>query len=353
MTSTAGTASGYDAILVVGFGGPEKRDDVIPFLENVLRGRNVPRERMLEVAEHYHHFGGVSPINDQVRALIGALRPELDRRGITLPIYWGNRNWHPMLADTIRTMADAGISRALGLVLAAYSSYSSCRQYLEDIERARAVVGPEAPQVDKIRAFYNHPDFIATNVARVAEAFEQIPDGRRDAAHLAFTAHSIPAAMAANCRYEEQLRETCRLIAEAEPLRIPADRRRLVYQSRSGRPTDPWLEPDICDHLGTLPGRGVRDVVVHPVGFLSDHMEVLYDLDDEARTTAEGLGLNLVRAGTVGTHPRFVGMLRELIQERLDPTLEHRAEGVFPASHDACPVDCCLPPGRTSRSHVP
>jgi protoporphyrin/coproporphyrin ferrochelatase len=350
MTTTPEPPSDYDAILIVGFGGPEKRADVIPFLENVLRGRNVPRERMLEVAGHYEHFEGVSPINDQVRSLIGAMRPELDRRGIALPIYWGNRNWHPMLADTLHTMAEDGVTKALGLVLAAYSSYSSCRQYREDIERAQAAVGPSAPRVDKIRVFYNHPDFVAANADRVAGAMESIPMERRESAHLAYTAHSIPEAMAANCRYEEQLRETCRLVAAAA--QVAPDRWQLVYQSRSGRPTDPWLAPDILDHLKSLHDRGVRDVVVHPIGFLSDHLEVLYDLDEQARTTARELGLNMVRAATVGTHPRFVGMLRELIQERLDPALERRAAGAFPASHDVCPVDCCLPPARPQRTQT-
>ena len=346
--SSPSTDTRYDAILVIGFGGPEKRDDVLPFLENVLRGRNVPRARMLEVAEHYHHFGGVSPINEQVRALIGALRSELDRHGIALPIYWGNRNWHPMLGDTLRAMAEAGVKTALGLVLAAYSSYSSCRQYREDIGQAQLQLQAadihEAPQVDKIRVYFNHPDFIAANAERVATALERIPAERRDAAQLAFTAHSIPTAMAANCRYEEQLLEACRLVAES--LDVAPDRWRLVYQSRSGRPTDPWLEPDIRDHIQALHDRGVRDVVVDPIGFLSDHLEVLYDLDEEARQTAEGLGLNLVRAETVGTSPKFVGMLRELIQERLDPSRPRRALGAFPASHDVCPVDCCLPPAR-------
>jgi protoporphyrin/coproporphyrin ferrochelatase len=339
--------AGYDAILVIGFGGPERRDDVLPFLENVLRGRNVPRERMLEVAEHYYHFGGVSPINRQVRTLLAALRAELDRHGVSLPIYWGNRNWHPMLADTMQVMADAGITRALGLVLAAYSSYSSCRQYREDVARAQAAVGPMAPRVDKIRVFYNHPDFIAANADRVVAALDQIPADRRDSAHLAFTAHSIPSSMAGNCRYEEQLREACRLVAES--LHVGPDRWRLVYQSRSGRPSDPWLEPDIRDHLRSLRESGLRDVIVQPIGFLSDHLEVLYDLDEEARQTASELGLNMVRAGTVGTHPRFVGLLRELIQERLDPSREHRAVGPFPASHDDCPVDCCLPPAPPQR----
>jgi ferrochelatase len=335
---------GYDAILIVGFGGPEKRDEVLPFLENVLRGRNVPRERMLAVAEHYYHFGGASPINDQVRALIGALRNELDRHGIALPIYWGNRNWHPFLADTLGAMAEAGVQRALGLVLAAYSSYSSCRQYREDIARAQEAVGPAAPAVEKIRVFYNHPDFIAANADRVAAGLEQIPAARRSQVRLAFTAHSIPSAMAANCRYEEQLRETCRLVAEA--VDVAPDRWQLVYQSRSGRPTDPWLGPDIGDHLDALHASGVRDVVVQPAGFLSDHLEVLYDLDEEAAQRAAKLGLNMIRAGTVGTHPRFVAMLRSLIQERLDPTRERAVVGMLSPSPDICPADCCRPPAR-------
>ncbi|MCA1686760.1 MAG: ferrochelatase, partial [Planctomycetia bacterium] len=280
---------GYDAVLVIGFGGPEKPDDVLPFLENVTRGRNIPRERLLGVAEHYQHFGGVSPINGQVRDLIAALRPELDRQGVALPIYWGNRNWHPMLAETVAEMTRAGVHRAVGVVLAAYSSYSSCRQYREDVQKAQESVGPGAPVVDKVRVFYNHPDFIAANADRVAAALDRLPDDLRGDAHLAFTAHSIPGSMAANCAYESQLAETSRLVAEA--VGIGPDRRKLVYQSRSGRPTDPWLEPDIRDHLRDLHGRGVGAVVVHPVGFLSDHMEVLFDLDEEARQTSEALGL--------------------------------------------------------------
>ena len=337
----------HDALLIVGFGGPEKREDVLPFLENVLRGRNVPRERMLEVAEHYYHFDGVSPINGQVRDLIAALRPELDAHGVGLPIYWGNRNWDPMLADAMRAMADAGVTRALALVLAGYSSYSSCRQYREDVARAQEAVGDGFPTVDKIRVFYNHPDFIAANADRVREALDQLPAGLRDSAHLAFTAHSIPSSMAVNCAYERQLTETCRLVAEA--VGIGGDRWALTYQSRSGRPTDPWLEPDINDHLATLKDAGARAVVIAPVGFLSDHMEVLYDLDDEARATCDRLGLAMARAGTVGTHPRFVAMLRELIQERLGAAPERRAVGQFGPNHDACPPDCCLPPPRPQR----
>jgi protoporphyrin/coproporphyrin ferrochelatase len=334
----------YDALLVVGFGGPEGPDDVIPFLENVLRGRNVPRERMLEVAKHYDHFGGVSPINAQVRALIDALLPELGRRGIDLPIYWGNRNWHPMLTETTAQMAEEGVRHALGIVLAAYSSYSSCRQYREDIERARDAAGALAPRIDKMRVFYNHPGFIAANAERVRDALGQIPDDRLTSVRLAFSAHSIPSAMANQCRYVEQLSETCRLVTEA--VGIDPSRWRLVYQSRSGRPTDPWLEPDIVDHLRDLKAEGAEEVVVHPVGFLSDHMEVLYDLDEEARHACAEMGMNMVRAATVGTHPAFVTMLGDLIEERIRGLSERQAIGQYGPSHDVCPADCCLPPPR-------
>jgi ferrochelatase len=347
MSTTTHDASPYDAILIVGFGGPEGREDVMPFLENVLRGRPVPRERMLEVAEHYYHFGGVSPINGQVRALIAALEPELAARGVDLPVYWGNRNWHPMLTDTVRAMTEAGVRRALAVVLSAYSSYSSCRQYREDILRAREAVGPGAPAIDKMRVFYNHPDFVEVNARRVVEALEKFPSDRRGSAVVAFTAHSIPESMAANSRYEEQLKETCRLVAEASG--VGPGRWSLVYQSRSGRPTDPWLGPDILDHLDDLKERGVREVVVQPVGFLSDHMEVLFDLDEEAVHRAEELGLSMVRAGTAGTDPRFVAMLGELIEERIGRIPGRRAIGQFPASHDVCPVDCCPPPPRPGR----
>ncbi len=337
----------YDALLIVGFGGPEKPDDVMPFLENVLRGRNVPRERMLAVAEHYHHLGGVSPINQQVRDLIAVLEPELRRRGVSLPVYWGNRNWHPMLADTMRAMTAAGVKRALALVLAGYSSYSSCRQYRENVLGAQGAAGPDAPAVDKIRVFYNHPDFIAAGADRVRAAFSQIPVERHSSVRIAFTAHSIPKSMADGCDYERQLTETCRLIAEA--LDIPAGNWRLVYQSRSGRPEDPWLEPDILDHLDSLAVEEVKDVVVMPVGFLSDHIEVLYDLDDEARRQADALGMRMIRAATVGTHPRFVSMLAELIEERLNDARDRRAIGRFGPSHDVCPADCCPAPTRPAR----
>ena len=346
-STTTPDASPIDAILIVGFGGPEGREDVIPFLENVLRGRNVPRERMLEVAEHYYHFDGVSPINAQVRELIAALEPELKAHGVNLPVYWGNRNWRPMLADTMRRMADDGVKHALGVVLAAYSSYSSCRQYREDIQRAQEAVGPGAPVVDKMRVFYNHPDFVEVNAERVREALDRFPSDRHDSVSVAFTAHSIPDSMAVNCNYVRQLEETCRLVAEA--VGIGPDRWSLVYQSRSGRPTDPWLGPDILEHLDDLKARDVRDVIVQPAGFLSDHMEVMFDLDEEALARSNELGLSMVRAGTAGSHPTFVSMLRELIQERLERRPERRAMGQYPASHDVCPVNCCMPPPRPAR----
>ncbi len=337
------TPPAFDAILIVGFGGPEGRDDVLPFLENVTRGRGIPRARLLEVAEHYDHFGGVSPLNGQVRALISALRPELNGRGIPLPIYWGNRNWHPFLADTMAGMTRHGVKRALAVVLAAYSSYSSCRQYREDIARARAKVGADAPRVDKLRAFYNHPDFIAANAERVREALGEFSTLGQSRVDLAFTAHSIPIVMARSCDYEHQLGETCRSVAAVAG--VEEERWKLVYQSRSGRPDDPWLGPDILDHLKDLKVRGSSGVLIHPIGFLSDHVEVLYDLDHEARLLCETLDLKMVRSRTVGTHPRFVSMLGELIAGRVDPAMapSNRAEGGDGPSHDRCPEGCCLP----------
>jgi protoporphyrin/coproporphyrin ferrochelatase len=327
----------YDALLVVSFGGPEGMDDVMPFLENVTRGRGIPRERLAGVAHHYELFGGVSPINGQNRRLIAALREELDARGPRLPIYWGNRNWHPLLDDAVRRMRDDGVKRALAFVTSAYSSYSGCRQYREDIERAREAVGSGAPAIDKLRAFYNHPGFVGPNAENLRAALAEVPAARRDAAHVAFTAHSIPSSMAAGCDYGVQLQETCRLVAE----RAGARNWRLVFQSRSGSPHVPWLEPDICDHLRGLKAQGATDAVVQPVGFISDHMEVLYDLDTEAKQVAAEIGLNMIRAATVGTHPAFVAMIRELIAERTGGAAK-LALGARGASHDVCPADCCL-----------
>ena len=330
----------YDALLIVSFGGPERRDDVIPFLENVLRGKPVPRERMLEVAEHYYHFEGISPINRQVRELITALKTELTSSGLDLPIYWGNRNWDPLLTDTLRQMADDGIRSALAFVTSAYSSYSGCRQYRENILNAQQAAGENAPTVDKIRVFYNHPDFIAANAELIQQAIAQLPAEAQAGCHIAFTAHSIPMSMANHCNYVRQLQETCRLINER--LGIPQERGALVYQSRSGRPQDPWLEPDICDHLASLHERHVPGVVVAPIGFLSDHMEVLFDLDEEACDLCRNKNLPMSRAATVGTHPQFIQMLRKLIQERLEPAPTREAIGQFGPNHDVCPDNCCL-----------
>src|SRR5215218_9977337 len=329
----------YDALLIVSFGGPEGMDDVMPFLANVLRGRNVPEARMREVAHHYELFGGVSPINEQNRRLIGALERELEERGPRLPVYWGNRNWHPLLADTLRRMRDDGVRSALAFVTSAYSSYSGCRQYREDVERAREAAGEGAPQVFKLRAFFNHPGFVGPNAENLRAALAQIPEARRASARVAFTAHSIPEAMAAGCDYERQLLETCRLVAEG----AGHANWRLVFQSRSGPPTQAWLAPDICDHLRELKQARATDVVVAPVGFISDHMEVLYDLDTEARQVSEEIGINMIRAATPGTHPQFVGMIRALILERLNLAVPRRALGTLGPSHDVCPADCCLP----------
>lgn len=328
----------YDALLVVSFGGPEGMDDVMPFLENVLRGRNVPRERMQVVAKHYELFDGISPINQQNRNLIAALERELKAKGPELPIYFGNRNWHPMLADTLKQMRADGIKQALAFVTSAYSSYSSCRQYLEDIERARESIGPDAPRVEKLRAFHNHPSFIEANVANVRAALEQIPEERRLATQLVFTAHSIPESMAINCDYAAQLEETSRLVAAA----LDTERWRLVFQSRSGSPTQPWLGPDVCEYLRELHAAGTRDVVVAPIGFVSDHMEIVYDLDTEALALCHELGLNMIRAATAGTHPAFVEMIRELIMERVYPETPRRALGSFGPRADCCAQGCCL-----------
>lgn len=326
----------FDALLIVSFGGPEGMDDVMPFLENVVRGRNVPRERLLGVAHHYQMFGGVSPINQQNRNLIAALAQELQKNGPQLPIYWGNRNWHPFLADALREMATDGIKNALAFVTSAYSSFSSCRQYQQNIAAAQSEVGPSAPRVEKLRAFYNHPLFIEANVDRIVRTgFKMLEAG----AHLVFTAHSIPESMATKSDYAAQLEETARLIA-AE---LRHDNWNVVYQSRSGSPSQPWLGPDICDYVKELKAKGVTDVVVAPIGFVSDHMEVVYDLDVELRRLVDELGgMNLVRAATAGTHPSFVKMIRELILERVD-NAPARFLGSRGVPHFICPADCCLP----------
>jgi ferrochelatase len=311
--------SRYDALLLVSFGGPEKHEDVIPFLENVLRGRNVPRERMLAVAEHYYHFDGKSPINEQCRRLVDALEGEFSENGITLPIYWGNRNWHPMLAHTVRQMRDDGIRHALAIVTSAFGSFSGCRQYREDIEAACAPLA-DAPKIDKLPPYWNHPAFIETMTDRVRYALTQLPG-----ADVVYTAHSIPVAMAKASPYERQLREACALVNRKLDLGEPV----LVFQSRSGPPSEPWLEPDIADYVRTTDS---KRLVVAPIGFLSDHMEVQYDLDTVIASLADQRGIAFIRAGTAGTHPRFIAGVGEMVRDAL-------ARGV----PYFCDSNCCAP----------
>ncbi len=336
----------YDAIIVVSFGGPEGPDDVMPFLENVTRGRGIPRARLAEVAENYQRFGGVSPINGLNRQLIAALERELRDYGPQLPVYFGNRNWHPFLEATVREMAADGIGAALAFVTSAYSSYSSCRQYLDDIAAARAAVGSSAPAIDKLRAFWNHPGFIAPMVDRLAQAIAAIPVADREASRIVYTAHSVPLSMAQTSDYELQLRDACRLVDERLPEPLASE---LAYQSRSGPPSVPWLEPDILDRLEQLAAQGVRHVVNLPIGFVCDHMEVVFDLDTQAAEKARDLGIGFTRVATAGSDPRFVSMVRELITERIHPGSERRALGPLGPRPDLCAADCCPPPRRPTR----
>jgi ferrochelatase len=327
----------YDAILLVSFGGPEAPDEIVPFLENVTRGRGIPRERLEQVGQHYHLFGGRSPINDQCRELIAALEPALTESGIDLPVYWGNRNWRPMLQDTVQQMADDGIKHAIAFVTSATSSYSGCRQYRENILAAREAVDG-APMIDKIRQYYDHPGFIEPMIDNVRSALASVPEGSR----MVFTAHSIPMSMSSTSDYEAQLAEASRLIAEA----VGHGEWDLVWQSRSGPPQVPWLEPDVNDHLESLvDDAGVPGVVIVPVGFISDHMEVMYDLDTEAKATAERLALPFARAATVGTDPRFVAAIVELIEERRSGAPK-RALGTLEIRPDVCRENCCPAPQR-------
>ncbi|MBC7926652.1 MAG: ferrochelatase [Bryobacteraceae bacterium] len=311
---------GYDALIVVSFGGPEKPEDVMPFLENVTRGRGIPRERLEEVAEHYYHFGGKSPINDQNQALIAALRELLDREGPHIPIYWGNRNWEPYLVDTVRQMKQDGIHRAAAFITSAFGSYSGCKQYKEDIERAISEV-ENPPELIPMAQFWNQPGFLQPMADRVREAAAAFPI----TPHIAFTAHSVPTSMAVTGPYVQQLNSACQEVAQM----AAAPDWKLVYQSRSGSPTQPWLEPDILDHIRDLHTSGVRELVIAPIGFISDHMEVLYDLDTEASELCDSLGMKMKRAGTVGTHPDFVRMIRDTM---------HTVR--------VCAPDCCPRPQR-------
>ncbi len=329
----------YDALLLLSFGGPERPDDVLPFLENVTRGRGVPRERLEVVAQQYMRFGGRSPLNDECRKLIAALERELDARGPRLPVYWGNRNWHPMLAETLAKMAQAGVQRAVAIATSAFSSYSGCRQYLEDIERAREVVGPAAPVIEKLSPFWNTPGFLETVTEHTRDAVRVAHSrgAKVEEMRLVFTAHSLPAGMAAGCDYVAQLRDAASIVAAGAALGMEWD---LVFQSRSGAPSQPWLEPDVCDHLRALADRDVHDVVLVPIGFVADHMEVLFDLDTQAREVAESLGIGLVRARTVGAAPRFVAGLVDLVADhiagRVPRTLGTRGARPWP-----CVPGCC------------
>jgi ferrochelatase len=328
----------YDALLLLSFGGPEGPDDVMPFLENVTRGRGVPRARLESVAEHYHHFGGASPINQQSRDLKAAIEADFAAGGLDLPVYWGNRNWHPFLADTVRRMKADGVRRAAAFVTSAYSGYSCCRQYLEDIDRARAEV-EGAPEIDKLRIYFNHPGFVEPMIENTRAAYDRLPPDLRDDAHLVFTAHSVPLAQPGRELYVAELNDVAGVVARA----VTGDRPwALVYQSRSGPPSVPWLEPDVGDHLEKIHTDGAKAAVIVPIGFVSDHMEVKYDLDVEAAELAGRLGLRLERAATPGTHPKFVTMVRELLLER-DGT-GRPALGALGPRPDTCAGTCCRGP---------
>lgn len=339
----------YDAILFCSFGGPEGKEDVIPFLENVLRGKNVPHQRMLEVAEHYNHFGGVSPINEQNRKIIALLKDELKTREIKLPVYWGNRNWHPLFADTLKQMANDGVRKCLALVTSSFSSYSGCRQYREDLAKALQDSGTEI-EIQKIRAFYDHPGFLLTVQDETEKAWKNLPLDRKKTSKILFAAHSIPDAMSRHCNYVAQLQGSCHWIASR--LDLPTRNWQLVFQSRSGPPTQPWLEPDICDEIQRLKNEeALTDVVVVPIGFLTDHMEVLFDLDTEAKELCETLGIGFQRVATVGHRSGFISGLADLIVERLDDLPPSSCQGLTPAPN-VCPADCCLS-GRSGTSPLP
>ncbi|MEU8838394.1 ferrochelatase [Streptomyces roseus] len=362
-TPAEGLAAPYDALLLLSFGGPEGPDDVVPFLENVTRGRGIPRERLREVGQHYFGFGGVSPINGQNRELLDALRKDFAEHGLDLPVYWGNRNWAPYLDDVMREMAADGRHRIAVLATSAYASYSGCRQYRENLADALAALAAdgvaELPRVDKLRHYFNQPGFVQPMIDGVLAALESLPREVRSGAHLAFTTHSIPTASADTSgsveehtaggeggAYVKQHLDVARVIADAVRARTGTELPwELVYQSRSGAPHIPWLEPDICDHLESLHGAGAPAVVMVPIGFVSDHMEVLYDLDTEATAKAAELGLPIARSATVGADPRFAAAVRELVLERAaaerGEPVERCALGLLGPSHDLCAVGCC------------
>ncbi len=355
-----GVTHPYDALLLVSFGGPEKPEDVVPFLENVTRGRGIPRERLEQVGEHYFLFGGRSPINDQNRAFVAAIEADFAEHGIDVPVYWGNRNWDPYLRDTLEQMAADGITRAACFVTSAYSSWSSCRQYRENL--FDAVDGLDAaPRLDKLRHYFNHPGFLEPVVDATLASLADLPDDLGEGARIVFVTHSIPTAMndgsgppeAGGGAYVAQHLSAAQVvvdrIAEQTGRRHEHD---LVFCSRSGSPQTPWLEPDVNDHLESLAAHASADaVVLVPIGFVSDHMEVIYDLDTEAVATAERLGLPLRRAATAGLDPRFVAVVRDLLTERAaleaggpDRDVSPAAVGSIGAMWNRCPVGCCANP---------
>jgi protoporphyrin/coproporphyrin ferrochelatase len=342
----------YDAVLLVSFGGPEGPEDVLPFLANVTRGRGVPTERLLEVGEHYQLFGGVSPINAQNAALLAALRDELASTGPDLPVYWGNRNWQPYLAEAFEQMRAGGVRRVLAFVTAAYSSYSGCRQYRENLF---AAAQPGGIEVDKVRAYFDHPGFVEPFVDTTVEALAELPAHVQAGARLVFTTHSVPVAQAdasglldlPGGAYVAQHRATAALVAARVEAETGVARGwDLVFQSRSGPPGAPWLEPDVSEHLEQLSADGAPAAVLVPIGFVSDHMEVVYDLDVVAAQTAAGLGLPLRRAATPGTDPRFVAMVAELVRERVEDRLpaDRAAGSALGPWRDVCLAGCCPNP---------
>lgn len=301
----------FDAVLLIGFGGPGCRADIRPFLQNVLRGRRVPPARIEAVARHYELFDGVSPLTAITRRQASGLRERLAAGGPDLPVFVGMRNWHPFLDDTLSAMAAAGVERALGIVLAAHHSYSSCGQYRQNVAQARqALRETGAADVEVLFApgWHAHEGFVEANAGQIRIALGNLPEDARRSARIVFTAHSIPQAMAAACRYEVELRETAALVAE----RLRTDDWTLVYQSRSGRPADPWLGPDVCDYLRAAHARGLRAAVIAPIGFVADHIEVLYDLDKEAADVCRTLGLPMRRAAAVNDHPAFIDTLADV-----------------------------------------
>jgi len=301
----------FDSVLVVSFGGPQGLDDIRPFLANVLRGRRVSPERVEEVARHYELFGGVSPITAITRQQAAGLQDRLAAAGHPLPVYVGMRNWHPLLPDTLRDLRAAGLRRAVGFIAAAQHSYSSCQQYRENVAAARAELRRDGDDVDVtfVGSWFDHPSFIAANAAHVREALEKLPEHLRVSARLVCTAHSIPSPMAAGSRYEAQLRESARLVADKAGIREWA----VVYQSRSGRPGDPWLEPDISDYLRRERAAGLEAAVICPIGFVCDHIEVLYDLDREAAAVSREIGLAMARAEAVNDDPLFLDMMADVV----------------------------------------